>query len=82
MNVTVGIAAATIVASAAVGFASPAWADEFSGTFVPNGPGLNSTWTVMPCGPDCARIVRPRALTMPDVTVEAKPSGLPIATTS
>jgi len=56
MNVTVGIAAATIVASAAVGFASPAWADEFSGTFIPNGPGLNSTWTVTPCGPDCARI--------------------------
>jgi hypothetical protein len=56
MNVTVGIATATIVASAAVGFASPAWADEFSGTFIPNGPGLNSTWTVTPCGPDCARI--------------------------
>ena len=43
-------------AGAAVGFASPARADDFSGTFIPNGPGLHSTWVVTPCGPDCARI--------------------------
>jgi hypothetical protein len=58
MNVTAGIAAAAIVAGAAVGFAAPARAaaDDFSGTFIPNGPGLTSTWVVTPCGPDCAHI--------------------------
>jgi hypothetical protein len=57
MNVTAGIAAAAIFAGAAVGVASPARAaDDFSGTFIPNGPGLSSTWVVTPCGPDCAHI--------------------------
>lgn len=57
MNVAAGLAAATIVAGAAVGFASPAGAaNDFSGTFIPNGPGLNSTWVVTPCGTDCAHI--------------------------
>jgi hypothetical protein len=56
MNVTAGIAAATMLAGAAVGFASPARAADFSGTFIPNGPGMQSTWVVTPCGPDCARI--------------------------
>jgi hypothetical protein len=56
MNVTAGFAAAAVFAGAAVGFASPAHADEFSGTFIPNGPGLHSTWVVTPCGPDCARV--------------------------
>jgi hypothetical protein len=56
MNVTAGLVAATVVAGAAVGFASPARADDFSGTYVPNGPGLTSTWVVTPCGADCARI--------------------------
>jgi hypothetical protein len=57
MNVTAGIAAAAIAAGAAVGFASPSWAaDDFSGTFIPNGPGLRSTWVVTRCGPDCAHI--------------------------
>ena len=57
MNVTAGIAAAVIVAGAAVGFAGPARAaDDFGGTFIPNGPGLSSTWVVTPCGPDCAHI--------------------------
>jgi hypothetical protein len=56
MNVTAGLVAATVVAGAAVGFASPAWADDFNGTFIPNGPGLNSTWVVTSCGADCARI--------------------------
>ena len=56
MNVTAGIAAATMLAGAAVGFASPARAADFSGTFIPNGPGMQSTWVVTPCGRDCARI--------------------------
>jgi hypothetical protein len=56
MNVTAGMAAAAVLAGAAVGFASPAQADDFSGTFRPNGPGLDSTWVVTPCGADCARV--------------------------
>jgi hypothetical protein len=56
MNGTGGLAAAAVFAGAAIGFASPARADDFSGTFVPNGPGLQSTWVVTSCGPDCARI--------------------------
>ena len=56
MNVTAGFAAATIVVGAAVGFASPAHADDFSGTYIPNGPGLHSTWVVTPCGDDCVRV--------------------------
>src|SRR5882757_5820369 len=57
MNLAAGLAAATVVAGAAVGFAGPAHAaDGFSGTYRPNGPGMQSTWVVTPCGPDCARI--------------------------
>jgi fluoride ion exporter CrcB/FEX len=56
MNVTGGLATAAVFAGVAIGFASPARADDFSGTFVPNGPGLQSTWVVTSCGPDCARI--------------------------
>ena len=56
MNVTPGLAAAVVLAGTAVGLAGPANADGFSGTFIPNGPGLNSTWVVTPCGPDCARV--------------------------
>ena len=60
MNVIAGLAAATVVAGAAVGFAGPASADDsagnFTGTFVPNGPGMTSTWVVTPCGADCARV--------------------------
>ena len=57
MNVTAGFAAAVIVVGGAVGFAGPARAaDDFSGTYIPNGPGLHSTWVVTPCGPDCAHI--------------------------
>src|SRR5579859_343132 len=48
-------------------------------------PGLSATslW-MMPsmARPSRARIVRPRALTTPAETVELKPSGLPMATTS
>ena len=56
MNVTGGIAALAVLAGTAVGFATPAQADDFSGTFIPNGPGMNSRWVVTSCGPDCARI--------------------------
>jgi hypothetical protein len=57
MRFTTGIAAAIIFAGAAVGFASPARAaDDFSGTFIPNGPGLHTTWVVTPCGPDCVHV--------------------------
>jgi hypothetical protein len=52
-----GSTTAVILAGAAVGFASPAHADSFSGTYIPNGPGLDSTWTVTSCGPACAHIV-------------------------
>ena len=51
----------------------------------PELPGLSATslWMIpsMAC-PSLARIVRPSALTTPADTVELKPSGLPIATTS
>jgi hypothetical protein len=50
-------AVAAMLGCAAVGFASPANANDFSGTFIPNGPGLDSTWVVTSCGPDCAHIV-------------------------
>ena len=59
MNVIAGLATATVVAGATIGFAGPAQADDsaaFIGTFVPNGPGMTSTWVVSPCGSDCARI--------------------------
>jgi hypothetical protein len=56
MNATAGLAATVVLAGAAVGFASPANAADFSGTYTPNGPGMTSTWFVTPCGTDCARI--------------------------
>ena len=59
MNVLAGVAAAAVLAGAAVGSAGPAKADglsNFAGTFVPNGPGMTSTWVVTPCGSDCARV--------------------------
>jgi hypothetical protein len=56
MNATAGLAATVVLAGAAVAFATAAKADDFSGTYIPNGPGMNSTWFVTPCGPDCARI--------------------------
>jgi hypothetical protein len=55
MNITAGRAATVLVFGAAVGLAGPASADGFSGTFIPNGPGLDSTWVVTSCGPDCVR---------------------------
>jgi hypothetical protein len=56
MNITAGLAATVVVFGAAVGLAGPASADGFSGTFIPNGPGLDSTWVVTSCGPDCVRV--------------------------
>jgi hypothetical protein len=56
MNVTAGFAAAAVFAGAALGLASPANADAFSGTFTPNGPGLHSTWVVTPCGSGCVHV--------------------------
>ena len=51
MRITRGLAPAIIVAGVgAVGFASPAWADDFSGTYKADyGHGNTSTWTVTPC---------------------------------
>ena len=54
--------------------------EETSGP--PELPGLSaaSVWITSPINrPFCARIERPTALTMPAVTVDWKPSGLPIA---
>jgi hypothetical protein len=56
MNVTAGFAAAAIFAGTAVGVASPARADDFTGTYIPNRPGLHSTWVVSSCGRDCAHV--------------------------
>src|SRR5262245_3990590 len=60
MKSTLGFTAAVILAGAAVGFAGPAHADGFSGTFIPNGPGLDSTWTVTSCGADCRHVTDSR----------------------
>jgi hypothetical protein len=40
MRSITGATAAIVLVGAAVGFASPAHADNFSGTFIPNGPGM------------------------------------------
>src|SRR5690242_3298976 len=50
------IAATATFACAAVGFAPPAQADDFSGTYLRTGSGESSTWTVTPCGPGCAHV--------------------------
>jgi hypothetical protein len=57
-NTARGIAAAVILAGAAVGFASPAWADDMNGTYTwqdSNGDPPH-TWIVTPCGPGCAHL--------------------------
>lgn len=43
-------------ACAAVGFAGPAQADDFSGTYIRTGSGESSTWVVTPCGSGCAHV--------------------------
>ena len=48
MIVSRGLAAAAIAAVSALGFASPAWADAFSGTYSLNlngAPGAHTSWT-------------------------------------
>jgi hypothetical protein len=56
MTVHRGLAVLAIVAGVAVVIASPARADDFSGTYLETGPGFQSTWLVTPCGPNCAHV--------------------------
>ena len=60
MKIRWGLTAAAIFAAGAVCFASPARADNFSGTFLRTGPGTESTWQstwfVTPCGPGCTHV--------------------------
>ena len=56
MRIDRGFAVAAVVAGAAVWLASPAQADDFSGTYVRTGPDGQSTWNVTPCGPGCAHV--------------------------
>jgi hypothetical protein len=49
-------AAMAVIPCAAIGFASPAQADNFSGTYIRTGSGEQSTWVVTPCGPGCAHV--------------------------
>jgi hypothetical protein len=58
MKITTGFAAAAVLVGAAVGLASPAWADDFNGTYTySTSGGATSTWTVTSCGPGCAHVV-------------------------
>jgi hypothetical protein len=59
MRIAYGFSAALIAgAGIAIGSASPAWADDFGGSyrFDSGGPSTWSTWTVTPCGPGCADV--------------------------
>jgi hypothetical protein len=60
MKISWGLAAAAIFAASGLCFASPAQADDFSGTYIRTGPGTpsawQSTWLVTPCGPGCAHV--------------------------
>lgn len=56
MRIRPGLATAVTFAGTAVGFACPAHADDFGGTYVQTGPGTQSTWVVTPCGPGCAHV--------------------------
>jgi hypothetical protein len=50
VKITRGVTASVVIAGlAAVGFASPAWADDFSGTYNIDYGGKTATWTVTPC---------------------------------
>ncbi len=61
MKIGCGMAAGTMFAAAAVWFAIPTRADDFSGTYIRTGPGTpsdwQSTWFVTPCGSACAHVV-------------------------
>jgi hypothetical protein len=51
------LAASAALVCAAVTFANPAHADDFSGTYTRTGPLADqSTWVVTPCGDGCAHI--------------------------
>ena len=52
MKITRGVTAFVIFAGLAVGFASPAWADDFSGTYTIDYGESTGTWTVIPCEDD------------------------------
>jgi hypothetical protein len=56
MKISRGLAAAAIFGAGAVCLASPARADNFSGTYILTGPGTESTWFVTPCGPGCTHV--------------------------
>lgn len=56
MSIIRGLTAVAIFAGAAVCFASPVRADDFSGTYIRTGFGTQSTWFVTPCGPGCAHV--------------------------
>src|SRR5215475_8353684 len=56
MNVTARPAAAVVLLGAAISISNLLQADEFSLTYLANGPGLAATWVVTPCGPACARV--------------------------
>jgi hypothetical protein len=49
VKITRGVMAFVIFAGLAVGFASPAWADDFSGTYTIDYGASTATWTVTPC---------------------------------
>lgn len=54
-----GMAAGVVVAATTVGLASPAWADELSGTYHVNyGDGSLRIWTITACGPECLNIAQ------------------------
>jgi hypothetical protein len=56
MRIDRGLAVAAVFAGAAVWLATPAQADDFSGTYIRTGPDGQSTWIVAPCGPGCAHV--------------------------
>jgi hypothetical protein len=49
-------AAVAVFPCAAVAFAGPAQADDFSGAYLRTGSGEQSTWVVTPCGSGCAHV--------------------------
>jgi hypothetical protein len=49
-------AALAVFPGVVIGFATPAQADGFSGTYTRTGSGEGSTWVVTPCGPGCAHV--------------------------
>ena len=70
MKIWGAMTASVIFAAAAVGFASPSRADDFSGTYaVTLGTGNPATWTVEPCGGDpfipCVRVSQTGGESMP-----------------